>query len=216
MQNIKEILQKSNLLKNMKNTSISEIFFRIFPSVIGGFLGTLAFLGAFLLLQLPLSDNSAYSVFSVLVISFTGAIIGNLLATVFMIISNKGKFNSMHNSLNNIFLTNILLFLALIPFILISDNDALSVVGFYFIFSAFISSIIIEILSKSLSVLAVVFPSLIAFVLLMLFSKMSADISGASIMVLLFILPISWLLFSAFAVLGDALEKMIIKGSSDK
>ena len=193
--------------------NISKIFFRIFPSVIGGFLGTLAFLGAFLLLQLPLSDNSAYSTFSVLIIAFVGAIIGNLLASFFLIISNKDKFQTLKIPLSNIFIANMLLFFMLIPLCVMSENNAMSIIGFYFIFTIFISSIILEILSKSLHMISIIFISTIAFLILVIFSKIYTELSGGLIAILLFTIPVSWLLFSTFSILGEVLERLIKKNS---
>jgi len=193
--------------------NISKIFFRIFAGVIGGFLGTLAFLGAFLLLQLPLSDNSAYSTFSVLIIAFVGAIIGNLLASFFLIISNKDKFQTLKIPLSNIFIANMLLFFMLIPLCVMSENNAMSIIGFYFIFTIFISSIILEILSKSLHMISIIFISTIAFLILVIFSKIYTELSGGLIAILLFTIPVSWLLFSTFSILGEVLERLIKKNS---
>lgn len=196
-----------------KNFSPADIFFRLFPAMAGGFLGTGIFMIAFLLLQFPANEsgeNQTFPAFAVLVIAFLGAVSANLLATLFLAIANPEKFPERRKNLTHVFFLTIAMFFAVMPFILLSTGNALSVVGIYFIFSALISTIIIKRTDEENSITETAGTVFAGFFLLLLFMKIFESDSGEAIIaVLLFILPISWFFITLFALFGEMIGNFI-------
>lgn len=198
---------------DQKTFNISDMVLRVFPALAGGFLGTGVFLLMFLFLQSPASENIeniVFSIFSIIVISFVGGISSNVLASVFLTIADGGKFQNKATSVINVFFLNILIFLATLPFLIISKENALYISGIYFIFSAMISALVLSIDSNGrLSVMESAGVVFSGFFLMLGFIKLFESGGEAMLAILLFIIPFSWLIISLFMGLGELFESLL-------
>lgn len=194
--------------------SLTDFFFRIFPPTAGGFLGTGIFLLVFALLQSPASanaDNFVFSSFAVLAIAFVGAISANILAVFFATLANPDRYlkEDRNSLIIDTLFVSVLLYIVIIPFVLVSDNNALSIVGFYFIFSVMVSGLVIERFVRNVSIFESGAVAFAGFLLTLIFMQLFEIGGSVMLVILLFILPMSWFIVSVFMTLGELIGGFI-------
>jgi hypothetical protein len=191
--------------------TVSDYFLRVFPATAGGFLGAGIFLLVFLFLQSPANsnaDNEAFSSFAVLFISFCGAASANVFALLFVSLANSDKFSHRKAILSNVLIATILLFLFSIPFLL-SAQQPLGVIGIFLIFSATTSSVFSELYRNGYSLGSLYGAFLGGFLLTVLFQSTFDSDPEAALLVMLFLLPITWFLITSAMIIGELIYNAV-------
>lgn len=195
-----------------KTFNPTDFLFRVFPAVAGGFLGAGVFLLVFLILQVFASinfENTAFPVFAVLAISFSGSIVANLSAAYFITFANTDKYPKKRPILLNSFVITITLFLIGIPFIITSENK-LGVVGSFFIFSIIASSIFLELYkntSNAGGIHGVIFAGFLLNVIFSKFFELGED--AILVVFLIFLLPFAWFFITSLSIIGEIIFNLI-------
>lgn len=190
-----------------KSITPTDYFFRVFPATAGGFLGAGIFLVFFMLLQMPATenmDNTTFSTFAILAISFAGAVSANVLAMLFLSMANAEKYPHRRVLLTNSFLSTLMLFLVAVPF-LITSEKSLGITNMLFIFSATVSAVFAELFKDRFSLGGVYGALLAGFLLMISFSKIFESGDEMLLAILLFALPLTWFTVETMAVLGEVI-----------
>lgn len=197
--------------KNIFNPT--DFLFRIFPAVAGGFLGAGVFLLVLLILQMLAAisfENTAFPIFAVLMISFSGSVVANVSAAYFITLANPDKYPKKRPILINAFIVTIVLFLISVPFILILQNK-FGVICLFFIFAIMASAIFLELYKNNFNIGGIHGILFAGLLLSIVFAKLFFG-SGEeilSVVVLIFILPFAWFFVASLSLVGEIIAALI-------
>lgn len=146
------------------------------------------------------APKSPLVLFIVLVMVFLGTIVGNLASLTLMTIVDRKKYANLSTPLTQGFMFNLLMFVFSIPVYLFLQNASLStisfVVGIHLTLTAFMSSLVMEILSARQHVLVTLYGSAFALLLTLALSLVSFLLlgSGAKALFVFLVFPTTWTL----------------------
>lgn len=127
-------------------------FLRLLSGVVGGAAGTLAlFVVYFIMLNLiPQTDGvTSLSLFVIIIMAFVGTLTANTVTGVMVTFLDNEKYSRRKTTIMHIFIFNLILFIATIPlyFLGVMLDIANGISAVHFLLSAFISSLILEVLA---------------------------------------------------------------------
>lgn len=124
---------------------------RLLSGFTGGIAGTLAlFVVYFVLVTLvPQGDSSSISVFVMILMAFVGTLTANTIVAIMVTFLDNAKYRRRKTTITQVFLFNLILFLLTIPlyFLGMSAGVINGVAALHFLLSAYVSSLIMEILA---------------------------------------------------------------------
>lgn len=184
----------------------AKVFFKTMMGLLGGIGGTLVIMVVMLLASSVVPNLNDENVgvtpiflYIVLVMAFLATLVGNLVPVILFYAVDREKYNKVTTNLVQAFIFNLLIFIFSIPLYLVlqgaSVEKLIYIVGIHFLISAFITSIVIEILSSRQYVLVGLYGNtfgvLAALVMnLLLFLVVSA--TSAKAVFLFLTLPLIW------------------------
>lgn len=138
-------------MEQKRPLTFTLFFLRLLSGLVGGAAGTLAvFVIYFVLLNLvPQTEASALSVFVTIIMAFVGTLTANTLVGVMVTFLDNEKYSRRKTTIMHIFLFNFILFFLTIPLYImgVALDIVYSVAAVHFLLSAFISSLIMEVLA---------------------------------------------------------------------
>lgn len=125
---------------------------RLLSGIAGGVVGMLiAFVAYFIMSTfIPAGEGvSSLSLFAIIVMAFVATLSANTLTAVMLTFMDHEKYSRRKTTITQVFLFNLVLFFMSIPFYLLAIPLGISsgVVALHFLLSAFVSSLIMEILA---------------------------------------------------------------------
>lgn len=164
------------------------------------------------------APKSPLILFLVLVMVFLGTIVGNLISLTLMTVVDRQKYHNLSTPLTQAFMFNLLMFVFSIPVYLFLQNASLStisfVIGIHLTLTAFMSSIVIEILSEREHILVTLYGSAFAMLLTLATSLVSFILLGngpAKALFVFLVFPMTW----TFLGLCGAAAEMLYRWAYD-
>ncbi len=184
----------------------ATILYKTIMGILGGIGGTFIILIVVMLVSslfpnvnmLEAQETTPILTYMVLVMAFLATLIGNLVPVVLFYLVDREKYPKLTTNLIQGFIFNLLIFIFSIPLYLIIQGADIStlvyIIGIHFLLSAFITSIVIEILSSSKYILVGLygntFAILAALVITLVLSLSMADAGKAFLLFLT--MPLIW------------------------
>lgn len=164
------------------------------------------------------APKSPLVLFLVLVMVFLGTIVGNSISLTLMTIVDRKKYVNLSTPLTQGFMFNLLMFVFSIPVYLFLQNASLStisfVIGIHLTLTAFMSSLVMEILSARQHVLVTLYGSAFAMLLTLATSLVSFMLLGngpAKALFVFLVFPMTW----TFLGLCQSAAEMIYRWAYD-
>ncbi len=187
--------------------SFALFWLRLFSGLAAGVGGTLiAFVAYFLMVSfVPSEGSSSLSVFSTLVIALAATLSTNVLAALLVSFMDEEKYSRRKTMVSHVFVFNLILFLFTVPFYALAApaQQAVGVMAIHFVISAFITSLILELLAgQQYSLLGLYSNALGIFCAIGLGFLLSAAKVGP--LALIFgTLPMTWLMLQVMNGFGE-------------
>lgn len=141
-------------MKNIQKRPLTATLFtlRLLSGIIGGSAGLLSlFIVYFLMLNfIPMGEStSSLSVFTIIIMTFVGALIANTLTGVMVTFLDPIKYSRRKTTILHIFIFNLILFFLTIPIHIVGIELGITaqIAAVHFLLSAFMSALIMEVLA---------------------------------------------------------------------
>jgi hypothetical protein len=182
----------------------AKLIFKTIVGIIGGLSGTMVVFivymlaSSFLIPTDPTAGITIIQLYIILVMVFLATLIGNLVSVILFYLIDRDKYQKLTTLITQGFIFNLLIFIFSVPLYLIirgSSMDTLVyIIGVHFLLSAFITSIMMEILSSSSYVLVGLYGNtfgiLAALVINLILFQFNKDNNAAFFLFLT--MPIIW------------------------
>jgi hypothetical protein len=201
------------------------LIYKTIMGVVGGMTGTviliiIALMGNWLFptlfdgLDAESAPKSPLLLFLVLVMVFLATIIGNLVTVTLLSIVDRTKYTHLSTSLTQGFLFNLLIFIFSIPIYLFLQSASLStisfVVGIHLVLTAFMTSTVMEILSRNEHILVSLYGNTLGMMVTLavnLVSFMVLSNSAAKALFMFLVFPIVWTCLGLFQSAAEMLYR---------
>ena len=172
---------------------------RLLSGIIGGTIGILVLFIVYFIMNpiiSSISEKSSLSAFVVIVMTFVGTISANTSTALIVSFMDNEKYNRRRTIVTHVFLFNLILFLITIPLYLMAINLGflIPLASMHFLLSAFVSSLIMEILAgREYSLLGIYGSSLAIFISITL-AILMINSSISNTIVMFASMPMVWLI----------------------
>jgi len=196
--------------------TFSLFLLRLLSGLVGGITGTLAaFVVYFVMISFVPDGEGAtsLSVFVVILMSFVATLLANTVTAVMVTFMDNEKYNRRKTIITHVFIFNLILFFLTIPLYIlgISLDIVIGVAALHFVLSAFVSSLIMEILAgREYSLLGVYSSSLGIFITIGL-ALVVLVLNPSDLLVTFAAMPITWFVLELVGGLTELVYDNFLK-----
>lgn len=154
----------------------AKLIYKTFMGIVGGMAGTLVIFIVFMLANVAFPSIFNFTpdmvginpvlLFIVLVMAFLTTLMGNLIAMTLFYVVDREKYTKLTTNLIQGFIFNLVIFIFSVPLYLIIQSSNIAaliyIIGIHFLLSAFITSLVMEVLATSRYVLVGLYGSTFA------------------------------------------------------
>jgi len=196
--------------------TFSLFLLRLLSGFVGGITGTLsAFVIYFVMISfVPAGDEAtSISVFIVIIMAFVATLTANTLTATMVTFLDNEKYSRRKTIITHVFIFNLVLFFLTIPFYLlgISLDIVIGVAALHFVLSAFVSSLIMEIIAGHEYSLVGVYGSSLAIFITIALAFVALITNPSDLLVTFLAMPITWVVLQLIGGLTELVYDNFLK-----
>lgn len=186
-----------------KPLSFTLFFLRVASGLGGGISGTLIALMVYFLMSSLASgeESNPLSIFAILAMAFVATLTANTISALMISIMDNQKYKRRKTIVTHVFIFNLILFLLSIPIYLVGfslegGGIVSSIVAMHFLISAFVTSLILEVLAGYQYSLLGIYSSALGIIISLGLALAVVATSGDTLMITFGAMPMVWFILT--------------------